>query len=62
MILKELPSDIRLVTPFNVDSIGRDNHITFLDTKGRPTIIFKKKNLTEKHTGLIYVRLHFSLW
>jgi hypothetical protein len=49
-------SDIQIYTPFAVDSVARDTHITFLDTKGRPSIIFAKRNLTEKHTSLIYVR------
>lgn len=44
--------------PFETD-IEYQRHYTFLDTVGRPTVVFKSKNLTDKHTGLIYVRLSF---
>ena len=30
-------------------------HITYLDTKGRPSVTFEYENLTDKHTGVIYV-------
>lgn len=32
------------------------NHITYLDTKGRPAITLKYQQLTDKHQGVIYVR------
>lgn len=30
-------------------------HITYLDTKGRPAITLKYEQLTDRHTGVIYV-------
>jgi oligosaccharyltransferase complex subunit alpha (ribophorin I) len=30
-------------------------HVTYLDTIGRPTIVFKKSSLTDEHKGTIYV-------
>ncbi len=31
------------------------NHITYLDTMGRPTIKLQYKQLTDRHVGTIYV-------
>ena len=42
-------------TPFALDKPEIKNHVTYLDSVGRPSIIFKKKNATDKHNGLIYV-------
>jgi oligosaccharyltransferase complex subunit alpha (ribophorin I) len=33
-------------------------HISYLDTTGRPAVILAYKNLTDKHTGMIYVSAH----
>ena len=30
-------------------------HITYLDTKGRPAITLQYEQLTDRHTGVIYV-------
>lgn len=30
-------------------------HTTYLDTTGRPVVVLTYKNLTDKHTGVIYV-------
>src|ERR1700722_1476514 len=30
-------------------------HTTYLDTTGRPTILFKYEQLTERHASMIYV-------
>jgi hypothetical protein len=30
-------------------------HVTYLDTIGRPAVIFKKGSLTDEHKGMIYV-------
>lgn len=30
-------------------------HVTYLDTIGRPAVIFKKSLLTDEHKGMIYV-------
>jgi len=43
VILPELSSNIKWVTPFEIDDEGRDVHVTYLDTVGRPVLILKKK-------------------
>lgn len=30
-------------------------HVTYLDTIGRPAVVFKKRSLTDEHKGMIYV-------
>jgi hypothetical protein len=30
-------------------------HVTYLDTIGRPVVVFKKSSLTDEHNGMIYV-------
>ena len=44
-----------------MDSVTRDTHVTFLDTVGRPAVIFKKTGVTDNHTGAIYVSLSYTL-
>jgi len=41
--------------PFGVDKMYDEVHTTYLDTIGRPSIVFKKLSLTDEHTGMIYV-------
>jgi len=41
--------------PFEVDEIYDGTHVAYLDTIGRPTIVFKKNSLTDEHKGMIYV-------
>lgn len=48
--------DIKFHPPFPATVNSISNHITYLDTKGRPAITLKYEQLTDKHTGLIYVR------
>ncbi|KIJ57101.1 hypothetical protein M422DRAFT_773793 [Sphaerobolus stellatus SS14] len=55
VILPEGATDVEIYEPFNMDSVTRTTQTTYLDTVGRPTIIFKKKGLTDNHTGAIYV-------
>ncbi|KIO31035.1 hypothetical protein M407DRAFT_241952 [Tulasnella calospora MUT 4182] len=54
VVLPEAASIVEVQPPFDTD-IEYQTHYTFLDTVGRPTIIFKSKNLTDKHAGLIYI-------
>jgi len=61
VILPEGATDIRVYEPFHIDEIVHGTHISYLDTKGRPSITFKKRGLTEKHTGSIYVSYSLSL-
>jgi oligosaccharyltransferase complex subunit alpha (ribophorin I) len=41
--------------PFSPSDFSSATHTTYLDTTGRPTVVFKYKNLTDKHTGVIYI-------
>jgi len=43
VILPEFASNIKWVTPFEVESESRDVHVTYLDTVGRPVLVLKKK-------------------
>lgn len=36
-------------------------HVTYLDTIGRPVVIFKKTSLTDEHKGMIYVSQSYVL-
>ncbi|KAF8311164.1 oligosaccharyl transferase alpha subunit [Clavulina sp. PMI_390] len=60
IILPEGATDIKLSTPFSVDSVLRETHISYLDTKGRPALILSKKNLTDKHFMNVYVSYRVS--
>ncbi|OJT10161.1 Dolichyl-diphosphooligosaccharide--protein glycosyltransferase subunit 1 [Trametes pubescens] len=55
LILPEGATDIEYFTPYPALSERISNHITYLDTIGRPKITLKYKELTDKHTGNIYV-------
>ncbi|KAL1944192.1 hypothetical protein VTO73DRAFT_3377 [Trametes versicolor] len=55
LILPEGATDIEYFTPYPALSEHISNHITYLDTIGRPKITLKYKELTDKHTGNIYV-------
>lgn len=48
-------SDIDYFAPYPPLSEQITKHITYLDTIGRPKITLKYKELTDKHTGQIYV-------
>lgn len=50
-------SDVEVFEPFPMLTTERFTHVTYLDTVGRPSILFKKKRLTDKHTNTIYVRV-----
>jgi len=41
--------------PFEVDQMYNEVHVTYLDTIGRPAVVFKKSSLTDEHKGMIYV-------
>ena len=55
IVLPEGATDVEYVLPFPAISQSSDTHITYLDTTGRPELIFKYKDLTEKHAQAIYV-------
>jgi oligosaccharyltransferase complex subunit alpha (ribophorin I) len=41
--------------PFAPITQQRSTHITYLDSIGRPAVTLSFENLTDKHSGLIYV-------
>jgi oligosaccharyltransferase complex subunit alpha (ribophorin I) len=53
--LNPFTSDVEVFPPFYPSSFASSTHTTYLDTTGRPTVVFKYKNLTDKHTGVIYI-------
>ncbi|KAJ3563847.1 hypothetical protein NP233_g8674 [Leucocoprinus birnbaumii] len=55
VVLPEGATDIEVVTPYPARAMWLDNHITYLDTIGRPAIMFEYKDLTIRHAQNIYV-------
>lgn len=49
IILPEGSQDIHLTAPYSVEHLPSSLHFTYLDTKGRPVVIVRKKNLVENH-------------
>lgn len=55
IILPEGATDVEVFPPFPVDSIEHSTHVTYLDTVGRHAVTLRKKQITDKHDGIIYV-------
>jgi len=55
IILPEGATDIQFYPPFPAVMNSLSTHITYLDTTGRPAISLLYHQLTDKHTGTIYV-------
>ncbi|EJD01498.1 oligosaccharyl transferase alpha subunit [Fomitiporia mediterranea MF3/22] len=55
VILPEGAIDIEVYPPFPPLSVKKSMHKSYLDSKGRPTVSFFYKNLTDRHVGFIYV-------
>ena len=56
-------SDIEVFPPFAALTQNISTHVTYLDTVGRPAVTFTYENLTDKHTGIIFVcSLPYSLY
>lgn len=53
--LRSFSSDVEVFPPFHPSSFSSSTHTTYLDTTGRPVVVFKYKNLTDRHTGVIYI-------
>lgn len=49
IILPEGSTNIKLITPYSVTRLPDQLHYTYLDTVGRPVVVFSKKNLVENH-------------
>ncbi|KAL0579677.1 dolichyl-diphosphooligosaccharide--protein glycosyltransferase subunit 1 [Marasmius crinis-equi] len=61
IVLPEGATDVEYEIPFAAVSNELTNHVTYLDTIGRPAIILKYKNLTHRHIKPIYVTYKVSL-
>lgn len=59
VVLPEGAENVQVFAPFAVDEQSALVTKTYLDTSGRKTIQLKKKNCTEKHSQLVYVRYVF---
>lgn len=60
IILPEFTSNIKLIAPYAVNRLPDEVHYTYLDTVGRPVIIFTKKNLVENHIHDFNLKYNFS--
>lgn len=59
IILPEGSTSIKLNVPYSVTKLPDSLHYTYLDTKGRPVITFKKSNLVENHIQDFQLRYTF---
>ncbi|CAG9796933.1 unnamed protein product [Diatraea saccharalis] len=59
IILPEGSTGIKLNVPYPVTRLADSLHYTYLDTKGRPVITFKKTNLVENHIQDFQLRYTF---
>ncbi|KAI3379545.1 hypothetical protein SNEBB_004424 [Seison nebaliae] len=60
IILPEYVGDVRLVTPYEVKREKDENVKTYLDTVGRPVIVFTAKNLVFHHIQDLQVQYKFE--
>ncbi|XP_035773213.1 dolichyl-diphosphooligosaccharide--protein glycosyltransferase subunit 1-like [Anopheles albimanus] len=60
IILPEGSSNIKLITPYSVTRHPDSLHYTYLDTFGRPVIMFSKQNLVENHINDFNLKYNFS--
>ncbi|CAG9581076.1 unnamed protein product [Danaus chrysippus] len=59
IILPEGSTNIKINFPFAVTRLPDSLHYTYLDTKGRPVITFKKSNVVENHIQDFQLRYTF---
>lgn len=60
VILPEGSTNIKLITPYPITRLADELHYTYLDTVGRPVIVFSKKNLVENHIHDFNLKYSFS--
>lgn len=60
IILPEGCTNIKLTTPYPVERLPDSVHYTYLDTVGRPVIIFRKENLVDQHISDFTIKYNFS--
>jgi oligosaccharyltransferase complex subunit alpha (ribophorin I) len=61
VILPEGATDVQFTAPFPAISNSTGEHVTYLDTTGRPMLIFQYKDLTIKHAETILVSYKVSM-
>lgn len=49
VILPEFATDLKFVTPFEIDDASQDSLISYLDTVGRSVLVLKKRNVVRYH-------------
>lgn len=60
IILPEGAKNIKLIPPYSVTRLPDQIHYTYLDTVGRPVIVFTKENLVENHIHDFNVKYNFN--
>lgn len=60
IILPEGCASIKLIPPYSVQRLPDQVHYTYLDTVGRPVIVFTKQNLVESHIADFNLKYSFS--
>jgi len=60
VILPEGASALELRAPFAVDSQLQDARFTYLDTSGRPVLVFNKRNMVSDHAQYFQVAYRFT--
>ncbi|KAF9451718.1 oligosaccharyl transferase alpha subunit [Macrolepiota fuliginosa MF-IS2] len=61
VVLPEGATDIEVVTPYPSRAMWLERQTTYLDTIGRPVIMFEYKDLTMRHAQKIYVVYKLSV-
>jgi len=60
VIVPEGASRLELRSPFEVDSQTIDKRLTYLDTSGRPMLVFNKRNMVSDHVQHFQVAYSFT--
>lgn len=60
VILPEFSTNIEIVTPYTVERRPNEMHYTYLDTVGRPVVVFKLKNVVDNHIQNFQVKYKFQ--
>ncbi|KAF8524598.1 oligosaccharyl transferase alpha subunit [Hysterangium stoloniferum] len=61
VILPEGATDVEVFEPFAMRSVLRTVIVSYLDTTGRPAIVFNKDRITDSQTNMIYVTYKIPL-
>jgi len=60
VIVPEGASGLELRAPFEVDAQRNEQRYTYLDTSGRPVLVFTKRNMVSEHVQDFQVAYYFS--